>query len=53
MFSLMFVADDFNVLIQPGIIVQKQVLVMLCLGKRTMVTFLIRLAIITDKSDYP
>lgn len=49
----MFVADDFNVLIQLGIIVQKQVLVILCLDKRTIVTFIIRLATIADNSDYP
>ena len=29
----MFVVDDFNALIQPGIIVQKQVLVILYFGK--------------------
>ena len=47
----MFVTDDFNALIQPGIIVQKQVLVMLCFGKRTIVIFLVRLAVLADKSD--
>ena len=51
--SLMFVVDDFNALIQPGIIVQKQVLVILCFGKRTIVIFLVRLAVLADKSDYP
>ena len=51
--SLMFVVDDFNALIQPGIIVQKQVLVMLCFGKGTIVIFLVRLAVLADKSDYP
>lgn len=38
--SLMFVVDDFNALIQLGIIVQKQVLVILCFGKGTIVIFL-------------
>lgn len=48
----MFVVDDFNALIQPGIIVQKQVLVILCFGKKTIVIFLVRLAVLADKSDY-
>ena len=51
--NVLLVADDFNALIQPGIIVQKQVLVMLCFGKRTIVIFLVRLAVLADKSDYP
>ena len=53
MSSLMLIADDFNALIQPGIIVQKLVLVMLYLGKRAIVIFLVRLAVLADKSDYP